>query len=108
MHVNRHRLSNGPAQDTGFPRASANHAAASQLPCRSSLSNPVSQRSLAMTNMKNLDKRACCRWRTLWLIAPTIFTMTACTRSTKAAPPSIEVPVADVEQKDVPIYGQWI
>jgi len=68
-----------------------------------------------MTNMKNLDKRACCRWRTLWLIAPTIFTMTACTRSTQAAAPpsaaaqpSIEVPVAEVEQKDVPIYGQWI
>jgi RND family efflux transporter MFP subunit len=65
--------------------------------------------------MKNLDKRACGRWRTLWLIAPAIFTMIACTRSTQAAAPpsaaaqpSIEVPVAEVEQEDVPIYGQWI
>ena len=68
-----------------------------------------------MTNMNNVDKRVCRGWRTLWLIAPTVFTMTACTRSTQtaappsaAASPSIQVAVAEVEQKDVPIYGQWI
>jgi membrane fusion protein (multidrug efflux system) len=68
-----------------------------------------------MTNMNNVDKHVCRGWRTRWLIAPTLFTMTACTSSTQAAAPpsasaspSLQVAVAEVEQKDVPIYGQWI
>jgi membrane fusion protein (multidrug efflux system) len=68
-----------------------------------------------MTNMNNVDTRVWRGWRALWLIAPTVFTMTACTRSTQAAaPPSaaaspaIQVAVEEVEQKDVPIYAQWI
>jgi RND family efflux transporter MFP subunit len=63
-----------------------------------------------MTNMKHVDAGAGRRWRTLWLIGPTIVALAGCTRSTQAAPPpqSIEVTVADVEQRDVPIYGEWI
>jgi RND family efflux transporter MFP subunit len=63
-----------------------------------------------MTNMRIVDTGVGRRWRTLWLIAPTVVALAGCTRSTQAAPPpqSIEVTVAEVEQRDVPIYGEWI
>jgi RND family efflux transporter MFP subunit len=115
MHVGRHRVESGATKQAGFPRGSTHQASAFRLPCAFSMSRPLSRRSRAMTNMNNVDKRVCRGWRTLWLIAPTVFTMTACTRSTQAAAPpsaaaspSIQVAVAEVEQKDVPIYGQWI
>jgi RND family efflux transporter MFP subunit len=47
--------------------------------------------------------------RTLGLIPATVLAMAGCARSPKPAPPqSVEVEVADVEQRDVPIYGEWI
>src|SRR5580704_9015166 len=110
MHVSRHRLDGGATRQTGFPRTSTNQASASHLPRSSSMSRPVSRRSRSMTNMKIVDIGIGRRWRVLWLIAPTVVTLAGCTRSTQAAPPpqSIEVTVADVQQRDVPIYGEWI
>jgi RND family efflux transporter MFP subunit len=63
-----------------------------------------------MTNMKIVDTGMGRIWRTLCLITPTVVTLAGCTRSTQAAPQpqSIEVTVADVEQRDVPIYAEWI
>jgi RND family efflux transporter MFP subunit len=63
-----------------------------------------------MTNMKIVDTGVTRCWRPLWLIAPAVVTLAGCVRSTQAAPPpqAIEVTVADVEQRDVPIYGEWI
>jgi RND family efflux transporter MFP subunit len=65
--------------------------------------------SYVVSTVKFAAKSERRRWRELLLIAPTVVTLAGCTKSTQAAaPPSIEVAVVDVEQKDVPIYGQWI
>jgi membrane fusion protein (multidrug efflux system) len=65
--------------------------------------------SHAVSTVKFADKSERRRWRALLLIAPTAVTLVGCTKSTQAAaPPSIEVAIAEVEQKDVPIYSQWI
>src|SRR5262249_9700624 len=58
--------------------------------------------------MKIVAKGVRRKWRTLWLIPATVFAMADCARRPHAAPQSIEVEVADVQQKDIPIYGQWI
>ncbi len=48
-------------------------------------------------------------WVTLSLINLALITVTACKKSKQAAPPPLpDVEVVEVEQKDVPIYGQWI
>jgi len=48
-------------------------------------------------------------WVTVCLINSALIPMTGCKTSTQAAPPqSIDVEVVEVEQRDVPIYGQWI
>jgi membrane fusion protein (multidrug efflux system) len=49
------------------------------------------------------------KWRALCLINLAVVAMMGCTRSTQAgAPQSVDVEVVEVEQRDVPIYGQWI
>src|SRR5690348_1035322 len=47
-------------------------------------------------------------WVTVCLISLAVIGMTACKRSTHAAasPPVVEV--AQVETRDVPVYGEWI
>src|SRR6266446_1757221 len=48
-------------------------------------------------------------WITACLINLALITLTGCKRSTHAPPPPpIDVEVVDVEQRDVPIYAQWI
>jgi RND family efflux transporter MFP subunit len=44
----------------------------------------------------------------LCLLCLMLISMAGCTKSTKAANPQPIVEVVEVEQKDVPIYGQWI
>ena len=49
------------------------------------------------------------RYGTLCLICLMLASMTGCTKSTLAAKPQpMDVEVVEVDQKDVPIYGQWI
>jgi RND family efflux transporter MFP subunit len=56
--------------------------------------------------MKTLNKN---NWRTLCLINLILLTMIGCTKSPQAPPPqSVNVDVVEVEQKDVPIYSQWV
>src|ERR1700758_2956649 len=48
-------------------------------------------------------------WRTLSLVSLALVAATGCSKSTKAAPPqSIDVDVVEVEQRDLPIYSQWV
>ena len=62
-----------------------------------------------MTNIKIAETVAGTRWQILCLIVPTLVTLTGCIRTQAAPPPPrIEVTVANVEQRDVPVYGQWI
>jgi membrane fusion protein (multidrug efflux system) len=59
--------------------------------------------------MKIRDERARRGWRALCLINLAVVAMAGCTKSTQAAAPqSVDVEVVQVEQKDIPIYGQWI
>jgi membrane fusion protein (multidrug efflux system) len=46
----------------------------------------------------------------IFLVAPMCFVLAGCGKSTSAegTGPRLEVQVAEVEQKDVPIYGEWI
>ena len=47
----------------------------------------------------------------IFLAVPVLFLLAGCGKSTSAdgtAPPPLEVQVVEVEQKDVPIYGEWI
>jgi membrane fusion protein (multidrug efflux system) len=47
----------------------------------------------------------------IFFAVPMLFLLANCGKSTSAdgnAPPPLEVQVAEVEQKDVPIYGEWI
>ena len=46
--------------------------------------------------------------RALWLIPATVLAVAGCASPKPAPPQPIEVEVADVEQRDVPIYGEWI
>jgi RND family efflux transporter MFP subunit len=56
--------------------------------------------------MKTLNKT---NGRTLCLINLILVTMVGCTNSPQAPPPqSVNVDVIEVEQRDVPIYSQWI
>jgi RND family efflux transporter MFP subunit len=47
-------------------------------------------------------------WVTVCLINLTLTAMTGCKRSTHAVSPPPEVEVAQVETRDVPVYGEWI
>jgi RND family efflux transporter MFP subunit len=48
-------------------------------------------------------------WLKVCLINLALISMTGCKRSTQAAAPQpLDVEVVEVEQKDVPVYGQWI
>lgn len=59
--------------------------------------------------MKTFAKDTYATWRSIFLLSLVAVTMAGCTGSTQAAkPPAIDVEVAQVEQKDVPIYSQWI
>ena len=59
--------------------------------------------------MKTFAKDTYATWRSILLLSLVPVTMAGCTKSTQAAkPPAIDVEVAEVEQKDVPIYSQWI
>src|SRR5207245_5769390 len=46
----------------------------------------------------------------VFLTVTTVLVLTGCSQSTSAtkAPPPPDVEVVQVEQKDVPIYGEWI
>jgi RND family efflux transporter MFP subunit len=59
--------------------------------------------------MATFDKDIIRKLHTLCLVGLVLITMAGCTKSTQATKPqSIDVEVVQVEQKDVPIYGQWI
>lgn len=59
--------------------------------------------------MKTVDKNIGRNWCSLCLIGLALAATAGCKRSTQAAlPQSVDVEVVEVEQKDVPIYGQWI
>jgi len=61
------------------------------------------------TNMDTLGHDEYPRYGTLCLICLMLASMAGCTKSTQAAKPQpMDVEVVRVEQKDVPIYGQWI
>ena len=54
---------------------------------------------------KNIGRNLC----SLCLISLALTATAGCKRSTQAARPQpVDVEVVEVEQKDVPIYGQWI
>jgi RND family efflux transporter MFP subunit len=58
------------------------------------------------TVMNTLNRN---NWRALSLISIVLVAMTACSKSPQAAiPPSIDVDVVEVEQRDLPIYSQWV
>lgn len=58
------------------------------------------------TVMNTLNRN---NWRALSLISIVLVAMTACSKSPQAAiPPSIDVDVVEVEQRDLPIYTQWV
>src|SRR5260370_41866518 len=50
------------------------------------------------------------RMSAVYLAASTVLVLAGCSQSTSAtkAPPPPDVEVVQVEQKDVPIYGEWI
>src|SRR5229473_1378951 len=50
------------------------------------------------------------KWMTVCLMAVSVIASVGCSNSTQAAkaPPPPVVEVAQVEQKDVPIYSEWI
>jgi membrane fusion protein, multidrug efflux system len=57
--------------------------------------------------MKSVDIAT--RSRTVWLIVPIVLVTAGCKESPRLAPPQpVDVEVAQVEQRDVPIYGEWI
>jgi membrane fusion protein (multidrug efflux system) len=59
--------------------------------------------------MKTFDKDNRRKRRTLCLISLAVVTTASCTKPTQAGKPqSTDVEVVQVQQKDVPIYGQWI
>jgi RND family efflux transporter MFP subunit len=61
------------------------------------------------TNMSTFGNDKCPGYGTLCLICLMLASIAGCTKSTQAAKPQpIDVEVVKVEQKDVPIYGQWI
>jgi RND family efflux transporter MFP subunit len=61
------------------------------------------------TNMSTFGNDKCPGYGTLCLICLMLASIAGCTKSTQAAKPQpIDVEVVEVEQKDVPIYGQWI
>jgi len=61
------------------------------------------------TNMNTFGNYKCPGHGTLCLICLMLASMVGCTKSTLAAKPQpMDVEVVEVEQKDVPIYGQWI
>src|SRR6266705_3151537 len=55
-------------------------------------------------------KHQCAAWMTICLIAVTVSISAGCSSSTQGAkaPDPITVEVVEVEQKDVPIYTEWI
>src|ERR1700741_501769 len=56
--------------------------------------------------MKRLNRN---NWRTLCVIGLVLLTMAGCSKSQHAAPPpSIDVDVVEVEQKDLPIFTRWV
>jgi RND family efflux transporter MFP subunit len=56
--------------------------------------------------MKTLNKDT---WHAMSLIALALLAMTGCSKSIQAVPPqSMDVAVVQVEQRDVPIYSQWV
>ena len=60
-------------------------------------------------NMKTFDKDNRRKWRTLCLISLAVVTTASCTKPPQAGKPqSTDVEVVKVQQKDVPIYSQWI
>jgi hypothetical protein len=59
--------------------------------------------------METFVKNNCTRWHASPVLSFGLVAMTCCTRSTQAAAPqAIDVEVVEVEQRDAPIYGQWI
>ena len=59
--------------------------------------------------MRTVDKNIGLNLCSLCLISLALAAAAGCKRSAQAAPPQpIDVEVVEVEQKDVPIYGQWI
>lgn len=59
--------------------------------------------------MDRLGKDKCLWYGALCLACAMLVTIVACSKSTATAKPqSIDVEVVEVQQKDVPIYGQWI
>lgn len=61
------------------------------------------------TNMNASGNYKCPGHGTLCLVCLALASMAGCTRSTLAAKPQpMDVEVVEVEQKDIPIYGQWI
>jgi membrane fusion protein (multidrug efflux system) len=59
--------------------------------------------------MKTFDKDNRRKWRTLCLISLAVLTTASCTKPPQAGKPQLtDVEVVEVQQKDVPIYGQWI
>ena len=74
-----------------------------QLSCTSSLAYG------GKTNMNTFGNYKSPGYGTLCLICLMLASMAGCTKSTLAAKPQpMDVEVVEVEQKDVPIYGQWI
>lgn len=60
--------------------------------------------------MNRLGRDKVLEYGSLFLICLVLAGMAGCRRSTQAAQPQtpVDVEVVEVEQKDVPIYGQWI
>ena len=74
-----------------------------KLSCTSSLAYE------GKTNMNSFGNDKCPRFGTLCLVCLILASMAGCTKSTLAAKPQpMDVEVVEMEQKDVPIYGQWI
>ena len=73
------------------------------------LSCALSLASGGKTNMNTLGHNKCPGYGTLCLICFMLAGMAGCTKSTLAAKPQpTDVEIVEVQQKDVPIYGQWI
>jgi membrane fusion protein (multidrug efflux system) len=74
------------------------------------LSCALSLASGGKTNMNTLGHNKCPGYGTLLcLICLMLAGMAGCTKSTQAAKPQpTDVEIVEVQQKDVPIYGQWI
>ena len=48
-------------------------------------------------------------WVSVFLVALALIGALGCTKSTAARPPdALSVEVVQVEQRDVPVYGEWI